>query len=193
MSKLKKAGILFAILIAGAASWFYFYWMNTPAYAAGEIQKAVQSHDYDLLAYRVDLNKVYSAAIDDSADVLSKDGEKDHRTAASLLRSLKNPIADELVHQTQLRFQGKKKESSLFDEPVNAITSYLGFTTLTITQCLSIEEKGDQAIVSVRVHDRKLKHDFTWKVLMEKDVNGTWCATRILNLKDYIREREALL
>ena len=102
MSKLKKAGIFFAILIAGAASWFYFYWMNTPAYAAGEIQKAVQSHDYDLLAYRVDLNKVYSAAIDDSADVLSKDGEKDHRTAASLLRSLKNPIADELVHQTQL-------------------------------------------------------------------------------------------
>ena len=76
MSKTEKAGILFAILIAGAASWFYFYWMNTPAYAAGEIQKAVQSQIYyDLLAYRVDLNKVYSAAIDDSADVLSKDGK----------------------------------------------------------------------------------------------------------------------
>jgi hypothetical protein len=25
---------------------------------------------------------------------------------------------------------------------------------------------------------------------MEKDVNGNWTATRILNLKDYLKERE---
>ncbi|CDF27587.1 unknown [Dialister sp. CAG:588] len=28
---------------------------------------------------------------------------------------------------------------------------------------------------------------------MEKDVNGTWCVVRILNLKEYIIERKTLL
>ena len=41
----------------------------------------------------------------------------------------------------------------------------------------------------VKVHDKKLDKDFTWQVLMEKDVNGSWTAVKILNLRDYLQER----
>lgn len=60
-----------------------------------------------------------------------------------------------------------------------------------LTDILNVEEKDGNAVVSIRLHDKKLDKDFTWQVQLEKDVNGNWTATRVLNLKDYLKEREA--
>lgn len=41
MSIFKKLLISLMILFAAAGGWYFLYWQNTPAFAAGEIQQAV--------------------------------------------------------------------------------------------------------------------------------------------------------
>ena len=55
MSIFKKLLITLMILLAAAGGWYFLYWQNTPAFAAGEIQQAVQKKDWDLFCKRVDV------------------------------------------------------------------------------------------------------------------------------------------
>ncbi len=58
MSLLKKLLLVLLLLLAAAGGWYFLYWYNTPAFAAGEIQQAVQKKDWDLFCKRVDVAKV---------------------------------------------------------------------------------------------------------------------------------------
>ena len=69
------------------------------------------------------------------------------------------------------------------------MSASLGSAALSLTDMLDVKEKDGKALVNVKVHDKKLDKDFTWQVLMEKDVNGNWTAVKIVNLKDYLKER----
>ena len=187
MNILKKLIVIVVVIILAAAGWYFFYWSKTPAYAAGEIQQAVQKKDFQLFKEHVDMERVYSYAIDDAASYLGADGKPEHGIAASILKLLKKQAVDQLVKETEAKFQnGADKESS---QAGKIMTAYLGSSALSMTDILDVKQEGDKAIASVKLHDKKLNKDFTWKVQMEKDVNGTWTATRIINLKEYINER----
>lgn len=189
-SIIKKMIIVLLVLAAAIGGWYFFYWSKTPAYAAGEIQQAVQKKDIQLFKERVGMEKVYSAAVDDTASYLAGDGKPDHALAASILKMLKKQAVDELIRQTELKFQDKgDKEPS--GKAGKIMTAYLGSTALSMTDMLDVRQEGDKAVASVKIHDKKLDKDFTWQVQMEKDINGNWTATRVLNLKDYLKEREA--
>ena len=188
-SIVKKMIIVLLVLAAAIVGWYFFYWSKTPAYAAGEIQQAVQKKDIQIFKERVDMEKVYSAAVDDTASYLAGDGKPDHTLAATILKMLKKQAVDELIRQTELKFQDKgDKEPS--GKAGKIMTAYLGSTALSMTDMLDVRQEGDKAVASVKIHDKKLDKDFTWQVQMEKDINGNWTATRILNLKDYLKERE---
>jgi flagellar basal body-associated protein FliL len=188
-SIIQKIIIILLLLAAGLGGWYFFYWSKTPAYAAGEIQQAVQKRDLQLFKERVDMEKVYSAAVDDTASYLAGDGKPDHALAASILKMLKKQAVDKLVRQTELKFQDKgDKDPS--GKAGKIMSAYLGSAALSMTDMLDVKSEGDKAIASVRIHDKKLDKDFIWQVQLEKDVNGNWTATRILNLKDYLKERE---
>lgn len=188
---IKKIIALLAVILLGAAGWYFLYWEKTPAYAAGEIQQAVQKKDYQLFRERVDMDKVYGYAVDDIADYLREDGKPDHRIAAALLKGLKKEAVGALEQYTEKEFRGGEQGDSLLDQSAKKITAYIGSEALLLTDILNVEEKDGQAVVSIRLHDKKLDKDFTWQVLLEKDVNGNWTATRVLNLKEYLKEREA--
>ena len=53
----------------------------------------------------------------------------------------------------------------------------------------TVKEADGKAIAYVKLHDKDLARDFIWQVQLEKDVNGLWTATRILNFTDYLKER----
>lgn len=78
----KKLIPALVVLLAAAGGFYYFYWMHTPQYAAGEIYQAVTKKDYQLFRERVDLEKVYSAALDDLTDEALQSDTRDHRLAA---------------------------------------------------------------------------------------------------------------
>ena len=59
----------------------------------------------------------------------------------------------------------------------------------SLTDIFKIEEADGKTIAYVKLHDKDLARDFTWQVQLEKDVNGLWTATRILNFTDYLKER----
>ncbi len=187
----KKIILCLLVLIVAAAGWYFLYWQRTPAYAAGEIQQAVQKKDWDLFQKRVDLNKVYSYALDDVLAELQIDGKPQDRLAASLLKSIKKEVVKELIRQTEMQFQEKAPTSkSMLDKPVKTLTAYVGSSALSLTDIFHIEEKDGKTIAHVKLHDKDLNKDFTWDVQLEKDVNGNWTATRILNLKEYLEERK---
>lgn len=190
MSLLKKLLLVLLLLLAAAGGWYFLYWQNTPAFAAGEIQQAVQKKDWDLFCKRVDVAKVYSYALDDMLSELKADGLPEHAIAASLVKSIKKEVVKELIRQTEIRFKdGAPTSKSLLDKPVKTLTAYAGSSALSLTDIFKIEEKDGKAIAHVKLHDKDLARDFTWQVQLEKDVNGLWTATRILNFTDYLKER----
>ncbi len=187
-SLMKKIILILALLLACAAGWYFLYWSKTPAYAAAEIQQALKKKDLQLFKERVDLDKVYSSAVDDTASYLASDGRPEHALAASLLKMLKKQAVDEMVRQTEIRFtENSEKDAS--GRAGKIMSASLGSAALSLTDMLDVKEKDGKALVNVKVHDKKLDKDFTWQVLMEKDVNGNWTAVKIVNLKDYLKER----
>lgn len=187
-SLMKKIILIPALLLASAAGWYFLYWSKTPAYAAAEIQQALKKKDLQLFKERVDLDKVYSSAVDDTASYLASDGRPEHALAASLLKMLKKQAVDEMVRQTEIRFtENSEKDAS--GRAGKIMSASLGSAALSLTDVLDVKEKDGKALVNVKVHDKKLDKDFTWQVLMEKDVNGNWAAVKIVNLKDYLKER----
>lgn len=187
-SLMKKIILILALLLASAAGWYFLYWSKTPAYAAAEIQQALKKKDLQLFKERVDLDKVYSSAVDDTASYLASDGRPEHALAASLLKMLKKQAVDEMVRQTEIRFT-KNSEKDASGRAGKIMSASLGSAALSFTDVLDVKEKDGKALVNVKVHDKKLDKDFTWQVLMEKDVNGNWTAVKIVNLKDYLKER----
>lgn len=189
-SLMKKIILILALLLASAAGWYFLYWSKTPAYAAAEIQQALKKKDLQLFKERVDLDKVYSSAVDDTASYLASDGRPEHALAASLLKMLKKQAVDEMVRQTEIRFtENSEKDAS--GRAGKIMSASLGSAALSLTDVLDVKEQDGKALVNVKVHDKKLDKDFTWQVLMEKDVNGNWTAVKIVNLKDYLKERAA--
>lgn len=187
-SLMKKIILILALLLTCAAGWYFLYWSKTPAYAAAEIQQALKKKDLQLFKERVDLDKVYSSAVDDTAFYLASDGRPEHALAASLLKMLKKQAVDEMVRQTEIRFtENSEKDAS--GRAGKIMSASLGSAALSLTDVLDVKEKDGKALVNVKVHDKKLDKDFTWQVLMEKDVNGNWTAVKIVNLKDYLKER----
>lgn len=193
MSLLRKLFIVLALILAAAGGFYYFYWMRTPAYAAGEIQQAVSKRDFQLFQERVDLPKVYGHAIDDLTEEARQSDQRDHRIAAGLMKALKKPLIEEMIRQTQLAFDtnsSRKEDPSPLAAVTRSAEAYVGSAALSLTDIFDVKEENGTATASVRLHDKNLKKDFTWKVLLEKDINGNWTATRILNLKEYLAERK---
>lgn len=190
---MKKLFVIIGLIIALAAGFYFGYWTKTPAYAAGEIQQALQKKDLQLFKERVNMEKVYSYAIDDILDELKADNLPEHKIAAAIVKGLKQEIITELIHRTEISFETETRQSKSFlDEPVESITAYAGSAALSMTDVLNVEEQGNSAIVKVKIHDKDLNKDFIWHVQMEKDINGSWTAIRVLNLKEYLKERKDL-
>lgn len=191
---MKKILIIITFLIAGAAGFYFGYWTKTPAYAAGEIQQAVQKKDLQLFKERVDMEKVYSSAIDDILSEMKAEGRSEQKIIAVVVRGLKKELIQELIHRTEMKFQtGEENGKSLMDKPVKAMTAYVGSAVLSMTDILDVEEKDGIAFANVKLHDKKLNKDFVWRVQMEKDINENWTAVKVTNLKEYLAERKKLL
>ena len=190
---MKKLFVIIGLIVALAVGFYFGYWTKTPAYAAGEIQQALQKKDLQLFKERVNMEKVYSYAIDDILDELKADNLPEHKIAAAIVKGLKQEIITELIHRTESSFDTEARQSKSFlDEPVESITAYAGSAALSMTDVLNVEEQGNSAIVKVKIHDKDLNKDFIWHVQMEKDINGSWTAVRVLNLKEYLKERKDL-
>lgn len=190
---MKKLFVIIGLIVALAVGFYFGYWTKTPAYAAGEIQQALQNKDLQLFKERVNMEKVYSYAIDDILDELKADNLPEHKIAAAIVKGLKQEIITELIHRTESSFEMETRQSKSFlDEPVESITAYAGSAALSMTDVLNVEEQGNSAIVKVKIHDKDLNKDFIWHVQMEKDINGSWTAVRVLNLKEYLKERKDL-
>lgn len=191
---MKKLFIIIILLVTAAVGFYFGYWTNTPAYAAGEIQQAVQKKDLQLFKERVDMEKVYSSAIDDILSELKADGQPEHKMAATVIRGLKKDLIRELIRRTELKFQAKEvPDSSLMDKPLKSITAYIGSTALSMTDVLDVEEKDGLAFANIKLRDKKLDQDFLWRVQLEKDPNNKWTAVKIVNLKEYMEKRKELL
>ena len=183
---MKKLLIIIILLVTAAVGFYFGYWTNTPAYAAGEIQQAVQKKDLQLFKERVDMEKVYSSAIDDILSELKADGQPEHKMAATVIRGLKKDLIRELIRRTELKFQAK-------EVPLKSITAYIGSAALSMTDVLDVEEKDGLAFANIKLHDKKLDQDFLWRVQLEKDPNNKWTAVKIVNLKEYMEKRKELL
>lgn len=191
---MKKNFIIIGLILAASAGFYFGYWTKTPAYAAGEIQQSIQKKDLQLFKERVDMEKVYSYAVDDVLAELKADKAPKYKIAAAVINGLKKELISELIQRTEMKFKTDDPQGKSFlNEPVESVTAYVGSAALSMTDVLDVEEQEHSAVVKVKIHDKELDKDFIWHVQMEKDINGNWMAVRVLNFKDYLSERKQLL
>ena len=191
---MKKIFIIIGLILAAGAGFYFGYWTKTPAYAAGEIQQAIQKKDLQLFKERVDMEKVQSYAVDDVLAELKADKAPKYKIAAAVINGLKKELISELIQRTEMKFKTDAPQGKSFlNEPVESVTAYVGSAALSMTDVLDVEEKDHSAVVKVKLHDKELDKDFIWHVQMEKDINENWMAVRVLNFKDYLSERKQLL
>ena len=191
---MKKIFIIIGLILAAGAGFYFGYWTKTPAYAAGEIQQAIQKKDLQLFKERVDMEKVYSYAVDDVLAELKADKAPKYKIAAAVINGLKKELISELIQRTEMKFKTDAPQGKSFlNEPVESVTAYVGSAALSMTDVLDVEEQEHSAVVKVKIHDKELDKDFIWHVQMEKDINGNWMSVRVLNFKDYLSERKQLL
>ena len=142
-SLIKKIILILALLLACVAGWYFLYWSKTPAYAAAEIQQALKKKDLQLFKERVDLDKVYSSAVDDTASYLASDGRPEHALAASLLKMLKKQAVDEMVRQTEIRFtENSEKDAS--GRAGKIMSASLGSAALSLTDVLDVKSRMER-------------------------------------------------
>lgn len=195
LSPIQKIVFTAAAAVGIGAGGYLSFWMRTPEYAAGEIYQAVQQKDFQRFRERVDLEKVYGAAIDDLAAEAERSDTRDHQIAAGLMKSLKRPLVNAMIRETEAEFRPGPDENgdSLLTPLVSAAKSYVGGAALSMTDIVDVVQDGDTATARVKLHDKDLGKDFTWDILLEKDANDQWAATKVLNLTDYLAARKAAL
>ena len=94
--------------------------------------------------------------------------------------------------RAELKFQsGDTDPKSITGKAAQTLTAYAGSSALSLTGILNVENNDKGAVANVKLHDKDLNKDFIWKVQLEKDINGNWAATKVLNVKEYLQEREA--
>ena len=76
-------------------------------------------------------------------------------------------------------------------EIVDNLKSRTGFGSLKYEGVENTETEGENAIVSIKLHDEKLSKNFILKIKMQQLDDGLWRLLEITNLQDFMKEREA--
>lgn len=183
------------ILTAAAAGWYTLYWMKTPEYAAGMIRESYETRNFPLFQHYVDLPVLYGALYDDAAEQIAPDRGSSNSLVVWAIKKMKDPAVEEMIRQTQEEFE--KNPASADNDPwteelLNRLKSRVGTAALTLSDIISIERAGQNAVLSVRVHDGDLNREFIWKIEMTQSSDGSWKAVKIINFRDYLNKRAQL-
>lgn len=200
--KLQKIIALLAAVAVLASGWYFFYWLKSPQYSIGIIADAVRQHDLKTFEKHVDMDALYGKAYDDIVAVTFGQDKDANPIIVAIVKGIKGLAVPLLSTETRNYVRtgkmdnepaaGSKAPANGGDaEIVDNIKERTGFRDLRYDGVEKTEINGGGALVSIKLHDKKLSADFIVTLKMQELDDGTWRLTEIANLQEFMLLREA--
>lgn len=189
----KKAALAIVVLILCAVGFYFLYWVRTPAYSIHIIEKSIKRHDVVTFEKHVDMDCLYSKAFDDIIIVSGKldaDPILENPFAIGFLQMLKPTVVSTMKYETLEYVKGEKGDDAQNSQQTEDVLRGMKDQTdvdNAVLKKISVERKeGNQAIVVLKLYNRKLKKNFDLKLKMTKLDDGKWQIKEITNLVEFI-------
>lgn len=210
----KKLMCLIALIVAavGGVLFYFLYWVKMPAYSIYLAYDAAKSHDIAKFERHVDLNSVYTKAVDAIFDkMLNKEqvirgipAQLRDATVAQLVAKTKEeiikdksnkPVQTAPAKPALVKEDNKDILSALLNMPKEYLHRYmeqrLNFQYMRFKGISTSEKFGNnEVIVTGKFHDIQLDRDFQLKLRMKELDDGKWQITEIVNVVDIVIERD---
>lgn len=198
MSKTAKAGIGMLVVVLCAVGFYFLYWTKTPTYSLNLIRESIQKHDVATFEKHVDMDSLYTKAVDDSIVAMDKIQGGDTLSnpfVAGFVQMLKPVAVEALKAATIAAVEGKdetttetkKNDGSNF---ASGLRSKTDIEDATIKDVSTISNEGNEAVVAITLNNKKLGKDFTVNLKMAKLDDGTWKVKEVTNLVDFLVETD---
>lgn len=196
-SNQKKICVGLIITILAIVGFYFFYWIKTPAYSINLIREAVKHRNIEAFERHVDLNSVYSKAVDDFFVVaIKKSGgnvELDSFTLGILqllkpvvVESLKTATIDEILSNKD---SGKvKNRNDIAGDIAGKMQDSTDFDNVTIKNITQKKKTNGTAVVTLRLYNKEQNKEFDLDIFMNELENGEWRVKEISNFRDFLME-----
>lgn len=189
-----KIVIGIVIVLAAIAAFYLFYWVKTPQHSLSIIAEAVEKHDLITFEKHVNLQNIGTQAIDDMIATSIPAEEMKTPAVAGIVNMVKAAAVPAFVTQAQKYVStgsfGKLQGQNDGQVIVASIAERTGFMSMHFKGIASTSRNKKQAIVNVNIGDQQLNKNFLLRLQMQQLEDGTWCLTKIVNLKDFIAARD---
>lgn len=202
--KLKKIIAVLAALAIAVSGWYFFYWLKTPQHSLALIADAVRQHDLKTFEKHVDMDTLYSNAYDDVVAVTFGEDKDANPIIVAIVKGIKGLAVPLLENETRNYIIKGDKPASEAEahksvpegnengaEIVDNLKNRTGFGSLKYEGVENTDIDGENALVSVKLHDETLSSDFILKIKMQQLDDGMWRLLQITNLQDFMHQREA--
>lgn len=194
----KKIGLGVAAAVLCALAFYFMYWIKTPAYSVNIIRESIAKHDVVNFEKHVDMDTLYSKAID---DIIIAQDRIEHTNISSnpflmgILQIMKPAIINEMKINTIENVKGvdesaggKKSEASKMAE---SMQKKADVKNMQLNDISVVSKANGEAMVAVKVYSKKVAKDFTFKIKMHELSDGTWQVKEITNLAEILVEMDA--
>lgn len=182
------------VILIGALLFYFLYWIKTPAYSLGLVQKSIEKHDLPTFKRHVDLKSLYSRGFDDlMQESLGEDASNGF--VAGIVAALKENIIQTMITETE-----KYVETGNFEKPAQSdgksqasiqdVSQKLDAPNLEYAGVKGTQIDGNIAIVTLSLRDTKVDKEFDLKIKMRAIDNGEWQVVEVTNLIEFMQEQE---
>lgn len=199
LDKRKKIGIGVVAVILCAVAFYFLYWVKTPAYSLKLLRDAVQKHDVDQVEAFVDWDTLLPKAFDDSlAAYENVSGEKlaDNPLAMGFVQAMKPQVVSAMKQGVTTLIRGDQEKdaskASQADQMAYGMTKNIVHNPVTVKDVSTISKEGREALVAVKLQDKKLEGEYTVKLKMAQKDDGKWRIKEISNLADVLQTVDQL-
>lgn len=182
-----------------AIAFYFLYWVKTPAYSLKLLRDAVQKHDVDQVEAYVDWDTLLPKAFDDSITAYGEiSGEKlsDNPLAMGFVQAMKPQVVSALKQGVTTLIKGNPEkdasQASQADQMAYGMTKNIVHNPITVKDISTISKEGKEALVAVKLQDKKLEGEYTVKLKMAQKDDGKWRIKEINNLTDVLLTMDKL-
>ncbi|MCI2109471.1 MAG: DUF2939 domain-containing protein [Acidaminococcaceae bacterium] len=186
---------LIFLAIVGVAAFYKFYWLRSPQYSLGLIQKAIAQHDDAAFEKHVDVSRLSDDMVTVMIDTTVMTGEESGPFKDNFVAMVKNIALP--AFNSQIRtyvqqgvFQPIDTNNDGFAIAAAAIER-MGFLNMEFKGIDKTARHNDTTVVTCKLYDKALQQEFPLAITMNRLEDGTWRLVHLSGLQTFVKNRDA--
>ena len=183
--------LLAAALAAGAAGWYFLYYVKTPAYTIRLLKNAAAAHDTAAFETHMDLRAVIDRGFDDlmTAGLSESSGDAAQAEEIRQIAGAIKPAVVEQLREYILQAVAAGQWNDGKDDGAGqlyAIAERAGITDFSAGKAQVVSEEGGRARISVETSHPDMEKPFAIEAELARLPDGTWQVRELSNFGDFL-------